>query len=305
MKFKKTIGILFVTGLFMTGCSSSEEDYKFIAPESENVEHLHGAGYPEHSDAFFIASHNGLFKFEDSKWTEANSNKHDYMGFSSYKDGFYSSGHPENGSDLKNPLGLIKSTDDGKTINKLAFYGKTDFHYLSAGYQSGQLLVFNQESNSQLDTGLYSSSDEGENWEKKKMEGIYPDRIGGLAVHPTNKNVAAISSQDGAFLSEDGGDTFSPINQGKPTTSILLNDKTGIYSSVDGGGINLVKFNLETLEEREYQLPPIKADNPIMFIAYNPNDQSELTFVTYKNDIYRTKDNGNNWTEIMDRGIPQ
>jgi hypothetical protein len=306
MKFKKTIGLYLASGLIMSGCSSSQEDgYQFVSPETENVEHLHGAGYPGKEDAFFIATHNGLFKYEENEWTEANSNKHDYMGFSPYKDGFYSSGHPESGSDLKNPLGLIKSTDNGKTLEKLAFYGETDFHYLSAGYDSGQLFVLNEEPNSELQTGLYSSSDGGESWESRMMEGVESDGIIALAAHPTDQNLVAISSQAGIFLSEDGGDTFSLVTEGKPATSVVLTDETGIYSSIDGEIIKLVRFNLDTLEETEYGLPSLKADNPIMYIAVNPNDPSEITFVTYKNDIYRSVDGGSRWEEIMDSGDPR
>ncbi|CAN7238011.1 sialidase [Mangrovibacillus sp. Mu-81] len=305
MKLNKAIGILIGSGLLITGCSSTAQEYKFVSPESENVEHLHGAGYPNNDDAFFIATHNGLYKYEENKWTEANRNKHDYMGFSPYKDGFYSSGHPENGSDLKNPLGIIKSTDQGKSLDKLAFYGETDFHYLSAGYESGQLFVINQEPNSTLETGLYSSSDEGENWNKRKMSGIDPAKLIGLAAHPDKKNLLAINSQEGIFFSEDGGDTFSPIMQGTPVTSVVLNDKTGVYSSLEEEGISLIKFNLESLEEVELPLPSINNDNPIMFIAQNPKNQSEMTLVTYKNDIYRTSDGGKNWTEIMDSGKPK
>lgn len=305
MKLNKVIGLLIGSGLLISGCSSSDEVYKFVSPESENVEHLHGAGYPNNSDSFFIATHNGLFKYEGGEWTEANSNKHDYMGFSPYKDGFYSSGHPESGSDLKNPLGLIKSNDQGQTIDKLAFYGETDFHYLSAGYESRQLFVINQEPNSKLETGLYSSSDEGKNWNKRKMSGIDPAKLIGLAAHPANENLLAINSQDGIFISEDGGDTFSPISQGAPVTSVLLNDKTGIYSSLEEDGIRLIKFNLQSHEEVELSVPSINTDNPIMFITQNPKNQSEMTIVTYKNDIYRTSDSGKNWTEIMDSGKPE
>jgi hypothetical protein len=71
--------------------------------------------------------------------------------------------------------------------------------------------------------------------------------------------------------------------EGKPAASTLLNDKTAIYLNIDGKDINLIKFNLDTLEEVENPLPSIKADNPIMFIALNPKDQSVLTIVTYKN----------------------
>ena len=111
-------------------------------------------------------------KYKDSTWYKANSRKHDYMGFQPYKEGFYSSGHPEEGSDLENPLGLIKSNDGGKSLDKLAFYGETDFHYLGAGYESKAIYTINQEPNSKMETGLYRTMDEGESLEKIDMEGF-------------------------------------------------------------------------------------------------------------------------------------
>ncbi|XXM73213.1 F510_1955 family glycosylhydrolase [Lysinibacillus sphaericus] len=306
MIFKKTAGIILAAGFIVTGCSSSgEDDYEFVSPETENVEHLHGAGYPGSSDAFFIATHNGLFKYEDKEWTESNSNKHDYMGFAPSKEGFFSSGHPEEGSDLKNPLGLVKSKDFGKTLDKLAFYSETDFHYLTAGYESGKLYVLNEAPNSELEAGFYSSTDEGENWDKKDMNGVEPDTLVSMAAHPTDQNLVGISSQSGVYLSKDGGDTFTPVTEGKPATSIAFTEQKGIYSVIDGGSIKLVKFDLDSLEETEYRLPSLKADNPIMYIAVNPNDSAELTVVTYKNDIYQSGDGGSDWKEILDAGDPR
>jgi hypothetical protein len=300
---KKLFGLMAAASLVVTGCSSSgEEEYKFIEAESGNIEHLHGAGYPNDKEAFVIATHNGLYKYEGGKWLEANSEKHDYMGFYPYSEGFYSSGHPEEGSDLKNPLGLIKSTDYGKSMEKLAFYGETDFHYLAAGYESGAVYVLNQEPNSSLESGLYLTEDEGENWSKKEMSGFDSTGIGGMAVHPTDKNTMAIASRDGLFLSEDGGDNFSAVTEGKMTTGILLGEKTGMYSSIDNGEITLVEFDLESGKETPLQAPALKEENPIMHITQNPSEPSEWTIVTYKNDIYRTTDNGENWEEIMDEG---
>src|SRR3546814_19465798 len=45
--------------------------------------------------------------------------EHDYMGFATTREAFYSSGHPAAGSNLINPFGLIKSTDAGKTWRQL------------------------------------------------------------------------------------------------------------------------------------------------------------------------------------------
>ncbi|WP_175990276.1 F510_1955 family glycosylhydrolase [Bacillus sp. Marseille-Q1617] len=300
---KKLIGLIAAASIAAAGCSSSEEEgYTFKEAASGNIEHLHGAGYPNDKESFVIATHNGLFKYVDGKWLEANSKKHDYMGFYPYSEGFYSSGHPEEGSDLKNPLGLIKSTDYGKSMEKLAFYGETDFHYLAAGYDSGIVYVLNQEPNSTLEAGLYSTGDEGENWSKKKMAGFDSTGIGGMAVHPTDKNMMAIASRDGLFLSEDGGDNFNAVTEGKMTTGIFLGEKTGVYSSIENGEITLVEFDLESGKETQLQAPALKEDNPIMHITQNPTDPSEFTIVTYKNDIYRTANGGEEWEEIMAEG---
>ncbi|MCA1055343.1 sialidase [Rossellomorea aquimaris] len=300
---KKLIGMAAAAALVMTGCSSSgSEDYAFTDIDNGKVEHLHGAGYPNAQEAFVIATHDGLLKYEDGKWSEANSKKHDYMGFSPYSEGFYSSGHPEEGSDLQNPLGLVKSTDYGASLEKLAFYGETDFHYLATGYDSGVVYVLNQEPNSELEAGLYSTDDEGQKWEKKKMDGFDSTGIGSMAVHPTDPNLFAIASRDGLFLSEDGGNSFNAKTEGVMTTGILLSEKTGVYSSIENGKITLVEFNLESGKETPLQAPDLKEDNPIMHITQNPDKPDELTVVTYKNDIYRTTDKGGEWEEIMSEG---
>ena len=68
-----------------------------------------------------IATHSGIKVYQNGKWLEAKTGLHDYMGFQATKNGFFASGHPEPGANLKNPLGLMKSSDGGNTLEKLAF----------------------------------------------------------------------------------------------------------------------------------------------------------------------------------------
>ena len=56
----------------------------------------------------------------------------DWMGFSIGKDGFYASGHPGPGVDLENPVGLMRSADEGKTWESLSRSGVSDFHAMTA-----------------------------------------------------------------------------------------------------------------------------------------------------------------------------
>lgn len=55
------------------------------------------------------------------------------MGFSvAGPDHFYASGHPGQGIDLPNPVGLIESRDGGMTWAPLSRQGDSDFYALTA-----------------------------------------------------------------------------------------------------------------------------------------------------------------------------
>ncbi|WP_409250738.1 F510_1955 family glycosylhydrolase [Bacillus sp. SCS-153A] len=301
---KKTKGIFFTTALALviTGCSSAEEEYEFVKADREQIDHIHGAGYPNNGDDFFLATHDGLMKYSEGEWLEANSNKHDYMGFQPYDEGFYSSGHPEQGSDLENPLGLIKSKDQGASIEKLAFYGETDFHYLAAGYGSGVIYVINQHPNSELDKGFYVTEDEGETWKKMSMAGFNSESIGNIAAHPSDKNVVAIGGKDGVFFSDDQGENFTQVADTSMVTSVAMNKDNGLIASIQQDGIQLLDWNVSEGSVSPFPTPSLEGDNPIMYIAPHPQNEQGWTIVTYKNEIYTTEDNGENWKDISDIG---
>ncbi|WP_231571354.1 hypothetical protein [Gordoniibacillus kamchatkensis] len=143
---KKMAMLSLAVALFigMTACSN-----KLAEGPNSNTEttfmHLHGLGYSADGKRLFIPVHNGLKVYADGVWSDAPGEKHDYMGFSAADNGFYSSGHPAPGSKFKNPLGLVKSTDDGKTIAILALEGEVDLHGMAVGYRSYTLYVANPQ----------------------------------------------------------------------------------------------------------------------------------------------------------------
>ena len=57
----------------------------------------------------------------------------DLMGFSAGPGSgvFYASGHPGKDSTMPNPMGLIRSSDGGKTWVQLSRQGQSDFHALT------------------------------------------------------------------------------------------------------------------------------------------------------------------------------
>jgi len=199
--YKIWLGLLVIV-LVLSACNSKEKDsYSFEEVDNPKIEHIHGLGYINGKSDFVIATHRGLYKYGVKGWEEANSQKHDYMGFQAVKDGFYSSGHPEEGSNLKNPLGVIKSTDEGANLEQLAFYGEIDFHYLAAGYDSNTIYVINETPTENMSGGLHYSIDEGKSWTESAMNGFNSEFVSNLSAHPSKKEIVAIGSKDGIFVS--------------------------------------------------------------------------------------------------------
>lgn len=100
------------------------------------MEHVHGLGFSSDGKQIILPAHNGLVSYSEGKWQNLDAPKHDYMGFHAVDHGFYSSGHPEPGSKLKNPLGIVKSSDFGKTLTILGLEGESDFHAMAVGYKN-------------------------------------------------------------------------------------------------------------------------------------------------------------------------
>ncbi|TXC89801.1 hypothetical protein FS935_15680 [Metabacillus litoralis] len=285
--------------------TDEKDDYVDIYKEikDEKIEHIHGIGYAGNKDELYLASHDGLLRFSNEKWFEITENKHDYMGFQATDEGFYSSGHPEQGSDLKNPLGIIKSSDDGKTLDKLDFYGETDFHYLAAGYKSHMIYVMNEAKNSSLNSGFYYSEDEGENWTKSKMNGLSFNNIGNIATHPTKANIVAISTDQGLFTSNDNGDSFALASQSQPVTSVVFRENSFLYFTLKRDKVSLYKKELNNEKEESIPIPKeVNEQNPVMYISSHPEIEEVMTIITYENDIYQTKDNGQSWTNLVRKG---
>ena len=126
--------------------------------------------------------------------------------------------------------------------------------------------------------------------------------IGNIAVHPSNKEMLAISSKDGVFVSHDAGNSFRKLENTQVTTSIYLTEKKGLFASIEEGNIQLYELNLDTNQIQPYPTPDLSQENPIMYISSNPTHSDEWTFVTYENDIYTTTDNGGTWKEIVNKG---
>lgn len=301
-KFKVIICFLLLISIVYACNSKENEVFSYGEVKNEKIEHIHGLGYINGGSDFTIATHLGLYKYGNEGWEETNSQKHDYMGFQAVREGFISSGHPEEGSEYKNPLGLIKSVDKGATFEQLAFYGEIDFHYLAAGYDTNSIYVLNEMPTEQMNKGLYYSEDEGATWKKAAMNGFNTSFISNLSAHPKRKELIAIGSKEGMFVSDDYGENFKKINDENMITYITLNETGGYYTNFDDQNVYLKSFSYENKEEKDIQLPKDYNLVPIIYIATNPDNRKEIVIVNNNNDIYLTKDGGSKWEKLASNG---
>lgn len=285
----------------MTACGKGSQPYAFEDVKNGKFDHLHGIGYSNGGPGFVIATHAGLYQYAGGQWKEANHEKHDYMGFSATRDGFFSSGHPEPGSDLKNPLGLIKSVDRGGSVETLAFYGQLDFHYMAAGYDSNEVFVVNETPIKELPAGLEYTTDEGATWESASMNGFTSDTISNVAAHPSDKGMLAIGSKDGIFISRDYGENFERMPETGSVLYVFLTEAGGVFSSYEQEKVQLKRFSSGSGQIEELSLPSEQM-SPIVMLAVHPDDGQEMVIATYDNDIYMTEDGGENWSIVAEKG---
>ncbi|WP_313798196.1 F510_1955 family glycosylhydrolase [Cytobacillus sp.] len=304
--------------LFMAGCSNGDQTdkeqpgkksepvqvtkFEIKKASPQRLERINGLGYPGNDDGLYIASHQGIKIFTKKGWLEGSSQKHEYMGFQASEDGFYASGSPDEDSDLKTPLGLVKSTDKGATLEKLAFYGESNFQFLSKGYRTNAIYIINQKDNSELGLGVYLSEDEGKSWDPVALKGFDADTLGMIAAHPTNSSKMAMSTRSGIFASEDKGEHMELITAPVMTTALAFSEEYLYYSAVEDNKVLFYQLNLKTKEAVKLDIPFLNYDNPVTFIAVNHKNNDTISFATYLNDVYESTDGGKNWGSVLKNG---
>jgi photosystem II stability/assembly factor-like uncharacterized protein len=167
--------------------------------------HIHGLTVSGDTSKVLLATHDGLFDVTKQPASKIGGTN-DLMGFTAGKDPgvFYASGHPGEGSDLPNPLGLIKSVDGGKTWEQLSRQGVSDFHALTTT-KSG-IVAF--------DGTLWTTPTASQDW-KKRQPDFAPAFLAG---HPDSDTVLATTPK-GVQRSTDGGATWNLLKSGPVISS--------------------------------------------------------------------------------------
>lgn len=270
--------------LLLSACSSGV---------TVKLDHVHGLGFSADGSQVLIAAHDGIKQYAGGKWQVPVQPKNDYMGFAVTDDGFYSSGHPGPGEKLPEPLGLVKSTDGGKTLKLLALQGQYDFHVMGAGYQNHAVYVFNPVASAQLPAGLQFTLDDGKSWRKAGAKGISGEPIQ-IAVHPLDPKIVALGTEHGLFLSTNQGDSFVKLWERSPVPAVTFMGERLLF-----GFQGLAVYDLGTKQLQELKGPPVGEQDAIGYLAVQGE---RVALATYGNEIYLSSDGGKGWKQIVKQG---
>jgi hypothetical protein len=266
------------------------------------LHHVHGLAYSGDGKRLIIPSHHGLAIYESGKWSKAPGPEHDYMGFVATAKNFYSSGHPAPRSGLVNPFGLIRSRDGGKTWDKLGLEGETDFHLLAAGWNTNTIYVWNPAPSSRLKRpGLHYTLNDGFTWKATRAEALSGEPRA-LAVHPDDPTTVAVATSDGLYVSKDFGERFAKLaGAGEGLAAFFDLDGKHVWYSAFAARPTLARIALQGGRPETVPLPPLAKD-AVAYIAQNPAQRLEYAIATFERSVYISKDGGQSWRQIADRG---
>ena len=193
------------------------------AAETESIADVHGLGVNPADKALYIATHSGLFRSApgESSATRVDAPEQDLMGFSiAGPDRFVASGHPGPGMDGPGALGMIESTDRGRTWKTLSLAGEADLHLLRASGDTAYA----------YDGALRVSTDGGRTWDQREA----PDELIDIAIDPADGDHVLASTGSGVRASSDGGRTWRDTALSAPVLLAWAED-AGPFA-IDGDG---------------------------------------------------------------------
>ncbi|ASU83819.1 hypothetical protein CDO52_14425 [Nocardiopsis gilva YIM 90087] len=202
-------------------------------PLPDDAEHVHGIVADPESDGLLLGTHYGVYRItgaDDDVKAELISPVMDYMGLAEAgPDRLVASGHPGEGTpDRPNPVGLLESTDGGKTWTTLSREGQSDFHALAASKDT--VIGFD---------GALVATDDGKKWSELDQNVAAVS----LAISEDSTTVVA-TTQEGLRRSTDGGTSFTAVD-GAPMLALVdwsqgdtvvgIDPAGTVHQSDDGG----------------------------------------------------------------------
>jgi hypothetical protein len=149
--------------------------------------------------------------------------------------------------------------------------------------------------------GLHHTLDNGVTWKRAAAAGVDGEPRA-LAVHPDDAKTVAVATSQGLFLSRDAGERFVKAEGPGEGLSVLfdLEGKFVWYGAFDGTA-KLMRLPLAGGHPVQTVLPALK-DDAVAYIAQNPARRLEFAIATFERGVYVSRDAGQSWKQIADRG---
>ncbi len=210
------------------------------------------------------------------------------------------------------PGGVFKSTNDGETWHE-ANFGMPSFAVddpLRQGYYALALAPSNSEVLylGLYGRGMYKSVDAAGTWMPMNGEAgtMLVQYVTALTIDPEDENHVFVSTEDGIYRTEDGGQTWALTNRGLPTKdvkTILFTQAGELYAGTRGYG-----FYRWTGSVWQAQNPrgewgviwPMWADRPLYQYSdmlFHAEDSNKMMFGSFPAGIYVSEDGGSSWHE--------
>lgn len=282
-----TIAVLALTG----GCAGTDSagngastahsdagEHSFQGTVGLPSPHVHGVAVNPGDGRVYLATHHGLFRYDDTGPTRVGP-VIDLMGFTlADPDLFYASGHPGEGTDLPNPVGLLESRDAGRTWSPLSRQDQSDFHALTASLSG----VVGSD-------GTLRASPDGRHW--RDLQIASPPTA--LAASPDGHTVLA-ATDAGMLRSSDAGQTWA-APPGAPPLKVLswAADATAVGATFDGAVH--VSTDAGVTWQRRGRTPPPQA------ITATAADGMRVLVVTGEN-VLDSADGGTTFTPLQSHG---
>ncbi|MEG9250151.1 exo-alpha-sialidase [Arthrobacter sp. Soc17.1.1.1] len=221
------------------------------------------------TNRILLATHDGLFDVSRSPAQRIGPTI-DLMGFTTTSDGtLYASGHPGPGTDLPDPVGLITSTDDGRTWEPVSRQGETDFHALAA---TSDGLIGHE--------GRIVTSPDGQHWT------VTADDIPAYNLAAASNGTVLATTEKGLYRSEDSGTTWENVPDAPLLIFTTFAGDTAIGVTPDGTVHTSVDAGLTWPQQGSVQ------GKPAAIAAAHTGDDTHRIWVATAEGIEVSSDNG-------------
>jgi hypothetical protein len=262
--------------LLLAGCGDKGQPGA-LSDGSDGPQHIHGLGVNPADGALFIATHTGMWRAPagSDRAQRVGDSHQDVMGFTVIgSNRFLGSGHPDLREDLPPLLGLIRSTDAGRSWTPVSLLGEADFHVLR--YHAGRIYGFDASSGR-----LMASADNGRSWRRLSPPGPVLD----LAIDPRDVDRIVTAAADGLHRSTDGGNSWRP-----------LGDEVGLLAWPAADALYLVdadgRVHRSRDDGRSFDAVGDAGGQPAAFSHH----RNQLLLAQHDSTVKASTDGGRSWT---------